>query len=95
MKFVDLVNSVRDPLMLLKYALYTKEMLTTTAKKKRKKKRKTQNVNAQNMNPNRKYIAWFFSQNVVFFCRTSQFNHKIGRLILEQKVAIQVGHLMD
>ena len=53
MKFVGLVNSTHDPLMLLKCALYTEEKSTIEAKKTKKKKRKTQNMNVQNVNPNR------------------------------------------
>ena len=39
MKFVGLVNSAHDPLMLLKCALYTEEKSTIEAKKKEKKKK--------------------------------------------------------
>ena len=52
MKFVGLVNSAWDPLVLIKCALYIEEKSTTAAKKKRK----TQNVNSQNVNPNRTLI---------------------------------------
>ena len=45
MKFVGLVNNPRDPLVLLKCALYTEEKSTTATKKNKKKKRKMQNVN--------------------------------------------------
>ena len=38
MKFVGLVNSKHDPLMLLKCALYTEEKSTIEAKKTKKKK---------------------------------------------------------
>jgi len=46
-KFVDPMNSIRDPLVLLKCVLYTEEKSTPAAKKKKK---------TQNVNPNRNYI---------------------------------------
>ena len=48
-KFMGLMNSIQDPLMLLKWALYTEKKSTTTTKKE---KRKKQNLNAQNGNLN-------------------------------------------
>ena len=36
-KFVGIMNSARDPFVLLKYALYTEEKSTTAAKKKKRK----------------------------------------------------------
>ena len=66
MKFVGLVNSAWHPLVLLKCALYTEEKSTTAAKKKEKKKRKTQNMNAQNVNPNRTTVCVLINSDISF-----------------------------
>ena len=61
------MNSAWYPLVLLKCALYTEEKSTTAAKKKKeKKKRKTQNMNAQNMNPNRTTVCVLINSDISF-----------------------------